>query len=93
MDLDGDKITTALEKSAYFIRNSYLVCRPVRLPVIKNLSRKREWEEEKFYSMLDMNKDQKITIEDFQSLMKDFDLDGDKNLTAAEFTNKTAKIV
>ena len=42
MDLDGDKINTALEISAYFIRNSYLVCRPVRLPVIEKLSRKRE---------------------------------------------------
>jgi len=37
MDLDGDKIASALEVSAYLLRNAYLFCRKSRDDLLINL--------------------------------------------------------
>lgn len=36
-DLDGDGVSTQLEKAAWFERNEYVACRPVRDKVLEKL--------------------------------------------------------
>ena len=52
MDLDNNFYISFLEKSAYFMRNQYLICRPVRDAVKKILDNQKKRNKAQFLSIV-----------------------------------------
>ena len=68
MDLDGDGDPTNLEIAAYLTRNQYILCRPIRILVFRELDKLIKKKTMKLFKFLDADKDRKINDSDPQKL-------------------------
>jgi len=92
MDLNGDGVASVIEIAAWFMRNGYIVCRPVRDAEIRLLLQEEKRGLGSLFRFLDKNNNKIIKPDDAHVAFDSLDRNFDKKLDLEEMNRATGQM-
>ena len=78
MDLDRKDQVSLLEVAAWFKRNEFIICRPLRKRVKSVIEKRELFALKAFFNFLDADGNDEINRKDLHGLLKKLDKNGDE---------------